>query len=53
MIDRKCGGESVCRMTVFTNIGRENVARRFSYCVSAVVAGDAVADDVRVIKNRR
>jgi hypothetical protein len=53
VIDRKCGGESVCRMTVFTNICRENVARRFPNCVSTVMAGDAVADDVRVIKNRR
>ncbi len=53
VIDRECGGKGVCRMTIFTNIGGENVARRLANRISAVVARDAVADDVGVIKNRR
>lgn len=53
VIDRKGRRETVCRMTVLANSGRQYVSRVLARGVSAVVAGGTIPDDIGMIKNSR
>ena len=53
VIDRECGRETVCRMTVLANIGCQYVSRGLTGCVRTIVAGATISDDIGMIENSR
>lgn len=53
VIDRKCRCKGICCMTILARVDRQDVGRILADRVDTVMAGDAVAGDVRMIKNSR
>ena len=53
VINGEYRGESVSRMTVLAGVGRQDVSRVLPNCIYAIVAGDTIARDIRMIKDGR
>lgn len=51
MVDSHRGFKECRRMTIFTGVGRQDVSWAFASRIETIVAGEAIAGDVRMIED--